>query len=614
MLCTARQLKRRNFPGFARRFDLLYELSSRGRAFRDRGICFCLSAVLFAVLSPLALAQRKTPAASASPKSAKFFNKPKLVVLLVVDQMRADYVDKFRFQWTGGLRRLVEEGAWFRDAAYPYAATETCVGHSTISAGAFPATHGMIANAWWDRETQKLITCTSDPNVKNIGYAGASPQGGDSAWRMAVPSFAEELKFQTGGATRIVTFSLKARASLTMAGHKADAATWFDGGNWVTSSPYGVQPFIEEQAKAHPPKADFGKTWALSLPEKSYLYGEKALGAVPPEGWDLTFPHPLRGKTGSEPDHAFYSQWAASPYADTALTDLAKRAVDFLNLGKTAGTDFLAVGYSTVDYVGHAFGPRSREIQDILIRLDKDLGDLFAHLDQKIGRGNYVVALSADHGVVPTPEDLETMGIDSGLLHFPGVKDKIERALASLNYPKPSIAFVNGSDIYFAPGVYDKLLHDHAAMQAVLEAAQSQPGVAAVYRADELANRPATQSPLLRAMALSYFPGRSGDLFIAPKPYWLMDSTPAGQKRSYGTGHGVPYNYDQHVPVIFMGFGIQPGEYFQSITPADIAPTLAALCGVTLAPRDGHILFEALKKSQAVAAETKRPSASSTSH
>lgn len=541
------------------------------------------------------------------------------MVLLVVDQMRGDYVDKFRFQWTGGLKRLVEEGAWFRDAAYPYAATETCVGHSTISTGAFPATHGMVANAWWDRETQKVVTCTSDPQVKDIGYAGFIPSatttGGDSAARMAVPSFAEELKFQTGGTTRIVTFSLKARAALTMAGHKADAATWFDSGNWVTSSPYEVQPFIEAQAHKHPPKADFGKTWALALPEKSYWYGEKALGAVPPDGWGLTFPHSLRGKSAvSEPDIAFFSQWASSPYADTALTELAKQAVDTMNLGKSSGTDFLAVGYSTVDYVGHAFGPRSREMQDILIRLDKDLGDLFAHLDQKVGRSHYVVALSADHGVAPVPEDMQTTGADSGFLRLPELQAKIEKALEPFNYPKPAVASVNGSDIYFAPSVYDKLLHDHAAMQAVLEASLAEPGVAAVYRAEELQNRPATQSPLLRAMALSYFHGRSGDLFIVPKPYWLLDSTPAGQNRISGTGHGVPYNYDQHVPVLLMGFGIEPGEYFQSVTPADIAPTLAALCGITLAPRDGHVLFEALRASHAGARETKRAPAYSTRH
>jgi len=552
--------------------------------------------------SPLALAQHPPSTASRAKASAR----PKLVVLLVVDQMRADYVDKFLFQWTGGLKRLVSEGAWFRDAAYPYAGTETCVGHATISTGSFPATHGMIANGWWDRGQQKMITCTADPdpNVKNIGYAGASPKGADTDWRMTVPSFAEELKFQTAGATRIVSFSLKARAALTMAGHKADAATWFEGGDWVTSSPYGIQPFIEEQATAHPPKADYGKTWTLSLPDKSYWYPEKALGAVPPDGWDLSFPHPLRGKTGSsEPDSVFYNQWIESPFADEALTELAKKAVDALNLGKAGGTDFLAIGYSTLDHAGHAFGPRSREIQDILIRLDKDLADLFTHLDQKVGRGNYVVALSADHGVVPIPEDMQTTGADAGVLHLPEVKDRIEKALEPFNYPKPAVARINGSDIYFVAGVYDKLRQDHTALQAVMDAALAQPGVAGIYTAEQLKDRPATQSPLVRALALNYFPGRSGDLFLLSKPYWLHDGTPPGKTRSTATGHGTPYYYDQRVPVLFMGFGIQPGEYFQSVTPADIAPTFAALCGITLAPRDGHILSEALKKPS----ETRAP-------
>src|SRR6266700_789218 len=544
---------------------------------------------------------------AAAPEAPKVPAAPKLVVLLVVDQMRADYIDKFLPHWTGGLKRLVEEGAWFRDAAYPYAATETCVGHATISTGAFPATHGMVANAWWDRKDQKMVTCTSNPDqsAKNIGYAGATPKGADTAWRMAEPSFAEELKFQTSGATRIVTFSLKARAAITMAGHKADAATWFDGGAWVTSSAYSTQPFMEDQAKSHPAKADFGKTWSLSLPESAYWYGEKALGAVPPEGWDLTFPHPLRGKSGvGDPDGAFYEQWASSPFADTALTELAEKAVDSLKLGNSSGTDFLAVGYSSVDYVGHEFGPRSREIQDILVRLDKDLGNLFAHLDAKVGRGNYVLALSADHGVVPIPEDMQRTGADAGLLHLPEVQERIEKALESFNFAKPAVARITGSDIYFAPGVYEKLQHDHATMQAVLDAALSQPGVAAVYRAEELHDRPATQSPTLRAFANSYFPGRSGDLFILPKPYWLLDGTPPGKQRSYGTGHGVPYNYDQHVPVLLMGFGIQPGQYFQPVTPADIAPTFAALCGITLVSRDGHVLSEALKKPTAPGAKT----------
>jgi predicted AlkP superfamily pyrophosphatase or phosphodiesterase len=538
-----------------------------------------------------------SPAAAQTPKSLQ---RPKLVVLLVVDQMRGDYVDKFRGQWTGGLKRLVDEGAWFREAAYPYAATETCVGHATISTGAFPATHGMIANGWWDRETQKMVTCTADPNAKNSGYAGATAKGGDTAWRMLVPSFAEELKFQTGGATRVVTFSLKARAAITMAGHKADAATWFDNGGWMTSSAYGTMPFIEDYVSTHPVKADYGKTWNLSLPESAYWYDEKATGAGPPTGWGSTFPHSLRGKgDAAEPDAEFYEQWGSSPFADTYLTRLAETAVDQLGLGKSGATDFLGVSYSSVDYVGHEFGPRSREIQDILVTLDRDLAELFAHLDKKVGRANYVVAFSADHGVVPIPEDMAKTGADAGVLHLPELQEKIEKSLEPFNLAKPAIARIASSDIYFAPGVYDRMKDVGDALQAVSDAALSQPGAAAVYWAEEVQGRPATQNPIRSAIANSYFQGRSGDLVIVPKPYWLVDGTPAGKTRTYGTGHGTPYNYDQHVPILLMGYGIQPGDYYREVTPADIAPTLATLCGITLAPRDGHVLAEALAKPAA---------------
>src|SRR5271165_1211567 len=522
---------------------------------------------------------------------------PKLVVIIVVDQMRGDYVDKFRGQWTDGLKRLLEEGAWFREAAYPYAATETCVGHATISTGAFPASHGMIANSWWDREQQKMVTCTSDPSATNAAYAGGSTKGGDSAVRMELPSFAEELKFQTGGATRVVTFSLKARAAITLAGHKGDAATWLDPstGAWVTSSAYGTMPFVEEFAKKHPLSEDYGKTWSLSLPESAYFYDERATGAVAPGGWSLSFPHPLRGKEGtSSADEVFVDQWEHSPFADSYLTRMAEAAIDSLGLGKAGGTDYLGVSYSTVDYVGHAFGPRSREIQDILVRLDKDLGELFAHLDQKVGRGNYIMALSADHGVVPVPEDMARTGVDAGVLSIPELQERMEKALEQFNYTKPAIARMAEGNVYFSPGINGRMKQDPAALRAVVDAALTQPGVAAVYRAEDLSGPDSSSSEIRTALTLSYFPGRSGDLFIVSKPYWLVDGTPAGQKRSYGTGHGTPYNYDQHVPLLLLGYGIRPGEYFDAVTPADIAPTFAALCGITLATRDGRVLAEAL--------------------
>src|SRR5947209_8864474 len=245
------------------------------------------------------------------------------------------------------------------------------------------------------------------------------------------------MKFKGGGQTRVVTFSLKARAAITMAGHKGVTATWMDGktGAWESSSAYEPQPFIEEYAKGHPIKADYGKSWALSLPAEEYFYAEKTPGAVAPSGWDLTFPHALRGKAGSaEADDTFLEQWASSPFADTYLTKLMEKAVDSLGLGGGTGTDYLGVSYSSVDYVGHEFGPRSREIQDILITLDKDLGELFGFLDQKVGRGNYVVALSADHGVLPVPEDLQAMGADCGIVHVPELQQKMEKALEPCSF------------------------------------------------------------------------------------------------------------------------------------------------------------------------------------
>jgi predicted AlkP superfamily pyrophosphatase or phosphodiesterase len=453
------------------------------------------------------------------------------------------------------------------------------------------------------------VTCTSDPKAKNSAYGGASfkdgdseseeKQGGNSGNHLAVPTFADELRFQSGTPTRVVTFSLKARAAISLAGHQADGVVWFDDstGAWVTSNKLGTLPFLDDYVIKNPVRKDYGKTWNLHLDRKNYLYTDEAYGGVAPEGWGNSFPHQLRGKAAApDPDGAFYKQWKTSPFADAYLTQLAELAIDQVGLGKANGTDFLGIAYSTLDYAGHAFGPRSWEVQDILVQLDKDLADLFTHLDKEVGRGNYVVALSADHGAMPIPEDMQTTGADADVLHVPEVQDRIEKTLESFGYPKPAIARITGNEVFLANGVYEKLASDQKALKAVLDAIRTVPGVAAVYRADELKERPATQSPVHRAFALSYFPGRSGDLFILPKPYWLMDGTPAGKQRSYGTSHVSPYNYDQHVPVLLMGFGIQPGEYFQPITPADIAPTLAALCGITLAPRDGHILSEALKK------------------
>jgi predicted AlkP superfamily pyrophosphatase or phosphodiesterase len=587
-----------------------------------------LAMALFLVLpAALPIAAQKSPSQSASHKSSTKdasgdSSKPKLVVILVVDQMRGDYIDKFQQQWTGGLKRLVDEGAWFHEAAYPYGATETCVGHSTISTGAFPASHGMIGNEWWDREQQKVVTCTSDASVRNVAYGGGrapsasgvvvgassstSRAAGDSATRMLIPAFAEELKFQSGAGTRVVSMSLKARAAITLAGHQADSVTWWDGatGLWQTSSAYPQAPFIAEFVKLHPVTEDYGKTWAPLLPESAYLYDKAAVNVGSPAGYGAMFPHPLRGAAdGKGPDVSFYLQWATSPYAETYLTHMAEEAVDKLQLGSGAGIDFLSVSFSSVDYVGHAFGPRSWEVQDELARLDQDLEEFFTHLDKTVGRGKYVVAFSSDHGVAPVPEDLRKMGVDAGRVNLEEVRSRIEQTLEPLHYAKPSVARIDGADVYFTRGTYTKLKSDPLALQAVIDAMQGTPGVARVYQAEELEDRPATRNPIRAAEAAGYFKARSGDLLIVPKPYWIWDySAPGKPTRNGGTSHGTPHYYDQRVPVILMGTGIRRGKYYEPATPADIAPTLAAICGITLATQDGRPLREALDDSQSTQA------------
>jgi predicted AlkP superfamily pyrophosphatase or phosphodiesterase len=586
------------------------------------------------------IAARKSPSQSASHKistkdTARDSGKPKLVVILVVDQMRGDYVDKFQQQWTAGLKRLVNEGAWFHEAAYPYAATETCVGHSTISTGSFPASHGMIGNEWWDREQQKEITCTADPSVKNVAYDGAAAPGGgdpagsahgstpnaagDSAVRMMIPAFAEELKFQSGMGTRVVAMSLKARAAITMAGHQADSVTWWDGatGLWQTSSAYPQAPFIAEFVKLHPITEDYGKTWSPLLRESVYLYDRTSINAGVPPGYGVTFPHPLRGMPDSKgPDRAFYLQWATSPYADTYLAHMAENVVDKLQLGRGPGIDFLSVSFSSVDYVGHSFGPRSWEVQDELARLDRDLGEFFTHLDKIVGRGKYVVAFSSDHGVAPIPEDLRKTGIDAGRLNLEEVRNRIEQALEPFHFGKPSVSRIDGAEVYFTPGTYAKVKSDPHALQAVIEAMQDAPGIARVYQTEEVDDRPATRNPIHAAEAAGFFKSRSGDLLIVPKPYWIWDySAPGKPGRSGGTSHGTPNYYDQHVPVILMGAGIRRGKYYEAATPADIAPTLATLCGITLATRDGRTLREALDGSRsAEAASSSQTRSTSDAH
>jgi arylsulfatase A-like enzyme len=306
-------------------------------------------------------------------------------------------------------------------------------------------------------------------------------------------------------------------------------------------------------------------------------------------GWTTSFPHPLRGlPTDTVPGPAFYTQWDASPYSDAFLAKMAAAAVDSLKLGQGASTDFLGVSFSALDEIGHDVGPHSREVQDVLARLDRDLGEFFAHLDAKVGRGNYVVAFSADHGVAPIPEQAQRDGLGGGRVSVAAIRRAINQLTGDSIGDANAVAAMIDGDISFTAAAYEKLRKKPDALDAIVRAISATPGVARVFRPEELRPLPQTPDAILRAAALSYVPGRSGDLIVALKPYWIFSDS-AG-----GTTHGSANLYDQRVPVFFYGAGIHPGIFLSNSSPADIAPTLAYLCGITLARVDGHLLADAV--------------------
>ena len=521
---------------------------------------------------------------------------PRLIILLVVDQMRADYVDRFGPQWTRGLRRLVKEGAWYRQAAYPYLNTLTCVGHATVSTGAFPARHGIINNSWFDREAGRSVGCTDDPGVTVISY-GAPINGGYSTARLLVPTFADELRAQLPVPPRIVTFSIKERTAVVLAGRRADAVTWFNAGarSLATSSAYTSAPvsFVRRFLEANPIERDSGKSWVRTLPADRYLYEDAGPAEKPPSFWTSTFPHQLDGNPG-KPDDDFYDAWESSPFSDAYLGGLAEAAVDELKLGRGPGTDFLAISFTALDLVGHDFGPTSHEVQDVLVRLDQTIGSLLAHLDRAVGPANYVAALTSDHGSAPIPEQVVAKGLDGGRLGMALVVERTEKALQQAFGPGKYVARLMASDLYLAPGAAEKLRSNPAVRDTVLDAISAVPGVARGFFGDVLVNLRTTEDREALAAALSYYPGRSGDIIIVPKPYWFFVSGDGTKQTGSAATHGSPYEYDQRVPVVLFGAGIRRGEYLRAVTPVDIAPTLALLAGITLASPDGRPLVEAV--------------------
>jgi predicted AlkP superfamily pyrophosphatase or phosphodiesterase len=545
-----------------------------------------LALALLACLLPAATSpSAQSPAADA---------RPKLIVFIAVDQMRGDYVDKYRGQWSAGLKRLIAEGAWFRQADYPYFNTVTCAGHASLSTGTVPAVHGMMLNNWWDRQARKLVNCTDDEHEQLIAYSGHPTGTGQSARLMLAPALADELRLQQSSAPQVGTVSLKARSAITLGGHRPDAATWLDDeGNWVTSTAFGKAPlsFIASYVSGHPLSAELGRKWDRALPKERYFNDDSPLGRRHPAIGAVNFPHQI-GKAGDSIDAAFVGAWEASPFSDAYVAALAAATIDGLKLGRNGGTDFLGISFSALDKVGHDLGPDSHEVQDVLIRLDRELGRLLDKLDRDVGRGRYVVALSADHGVAPVPERVAAAGFEAGRIDVVALTAALETVLSRYLGDGPHVARVVHTDFYLQPGVYEKLVQKPEAMAAALDVIRGTPGVWRAYRKDALLLAGNDADSITRAAAASYFDGRSGDLIFLPRAYWI----PSTNTTNHGTGH----RYDTRVPMVLFGQGIKAGEYLQAAAPIDLAPTLAFLASVTLSDPMGRVLVEALDPARAV--------------
>lgn len=504
---------------------------------------------------------------AAPPKALK---KPKLVLAIVIDQFRYDYLLRFRNDYHSGLDRLLEQGAVFTDAHYLHSATVTAVGHSTFLSGAPPSISGIIGNEWYDRETGKTVTSVSDPATKLIG--GVPGERGSSPWRLQVSTVADELKIQAGD-SHVIGVSIKDRSAILPAGHTADGAYWYDSdsNHWVTSSYYRAE--LPEWVQAVNARQSYRR-----------IIGASWLPVDAKEGSATPFCTMVAGTSTR-----YCGGIEATPWGNEMIEEFAEAAVAGEKLGRHAGTDVLTVSFSSNDYVGHAVGPDDPAVRDISIRTDRLLGKLLDDVDREVGAGNTLIVLTADHGVAPVPEVNVQRHMPGGRLAEAQLIGTMTDALVKRFGPGQWFSAPSATMPYLNLELVHTKKLDLAEVESVAaDAARQAPHIARVYTRHELMTGAVQRDPIGNAISLQFFAPRFGDLYILAEPYYLFDAT--------GTTHGTPYDYDTHVPLIFCGVGIQPGTYARKVAINDVAPTLAEILGVERPSGSiGNVLNEVLR-------------------
>ena len=527
-------------------------------------------------LIPLLLAAGLLAAPQAPPKRAS--GKPKLVLTIVIDQFRYDYLTRFRSEYNAGFARLLKDGAVFTDAHYEHFPTVTAVGHSTVLTGAPPAISGIVGNEWFDRDSGREVSSVSDDSVQPLGAPG---KGAASPRRLLVSTLPDQLKM-AGRECKVIGLSLKDRSAILPVGHTADAAYWFDNktGNIASSTYYMAEL----------------PAWVKDLNQSRFA--DKYLGAewAPLSKQPSPWPPTLFGKLPAEPGSRYYNAVYTSPFGNDVLLDMATRAIDAEKLGQGAGTDVLSVSFSSNDAVGHRAGPDSPEVRDISIRTDRVIGKLLRHVDEKIGLANTIVVLTADHGVAPVPEILQKEKMPAGRLPAGALRAAAEKALAA-KYGEGRWVAAGSAELYLNQAAFrEKGIAPAEAQHVVAAAWSALPHVARVYTREDLRAGRLSDDYIGRRVRNGFNYERFADVVAILEPFWLGEGTS-------GTSHGTPYNYDSHVPVIFLGQGIRAGRYNQRIMVNDIAPTLASLLDVEApAGAIGRVLDEMLAAPRAAVA------------
>lgn len=561
-------------------------------------IRFVSSRFLTRLLTAFLVAACGTSASAAAESASQpASNRPKLVVLIVVDQMRGDYLPRFAPHLEGGFARLMKEGADCRSTYLGYGTSATAPGHATISTGRMPRQHGISGNEWFlEPGSNKPQLPIDDADAKIVGVDENRPLGMSSV-NLIGPALGDELKL-SDRRSRVFSVGLKDRAAIMLGGKNPDGVFWWDlkTGRFVSSTYYmkTLPPYLAAFNSEQYPQKLVGKTWDKLLPEAAYA----DCHAIDPAwinddyGIGRSFPHALP-KPQASPDRAFHAAIFCTPFANEMLLEVVKRVMENEKLGADEATDLLCIAMSANDVVGHVFGSESAEIKDITLRTDRQLAGLLTLLDQQVGAGQYVLALTADHGVKPIPDLAKSLRLGGGRISSKQIVTDLEAALRKALGKPRGPRYVAGIElpwVYFdasiqklAPETLEKLF------DAATQILEDTPGIEEVFTAPDLAGPAPSPEEHEKLMAWrSFHPSRAGQIYLHLTPYWHE----AGDK---STGHCTCHSHDRHIPLLLYGPGVKAGTYFTPADVVDVSVTLAALMGIEK-PLDalGRPLSEAL--------------------